>query len=166
MSLTLIHRVDEINIEDMHKLSMVKINYRGSFVGDFSERARVRIDNKRLFIVFSDVPKGDVLMKYYGNLIITSIRGYDRNNKIVKIRRKKVNDEIGNIKSKWDESKMNYEDYNKSNKYTGSIPTLISYTPAYNKVYKNASGKIIKENKLNQFQYNTLNRFRSNYGVK
>ena len=72
MSLRLIQRINEINIEDIHQLKVLEIDYGGSFIAELQENASVIITRKKIKIYFKEVPQSDVLMKYYGNFRIKS----------------------------------------------------------------------------------------------
>tara|TARA_R110002020_G_scaffold223840_11_gene433083 strand:- start:402 stop:908 length:507 start_codon:yes stop_codon:yes gene_type:complete len=156
----------EVSIENMYNLSMLEIGYNGTLVADFKEEVVVILRKNKIRIYFKEIPQSDVLMQYYGNFKIVSVFARDRNNIKIKITRKNISDEVQHITSKWNESTTKYNEYNKSNRYIGSIPSLISYTYKGKKVYKDSRNKAKKESKLSKAHLNKLNRIGSNYGVE
>ena len=166
MNIQLIQSPDEVNIENMHNLSMLEIKYRGSLIADFKEEVIVIIRQNKIKIYFKEVPQSDVLMQYYGNFKIGSLFARDRNNRKIKVTRKYTSDEMQLVLSKWNESTMKYTDYKRSNRYVGSVPSVISYTFRGKIKYKDSNNRSIKERKLSRTYFNKLNKFRSNYGVK
>ena len=166
MNIQLIKSPDEVNIDNMHNLSMLEIKYRGTLIADFKEEAVVVIRRNKIKIYFREIPQSDVLMQYYGNFKIVSLFARDRNNRKIKVTRKNTSDELQHIMSKWNESTMKYTEYKRSSRYIGSVPSVISYTYRGKKTYKDSSNRTIKERKLSALHFNKINRFRSNYGVK
>ena len=166
MSLRLIQRINEINIEDIHQLKVLEIDYKGSFIAELQENASVIITRKKIKIYFKEVPQSDVLMKYYGNFRIKSLKGIKRSGGYVNIRRISRSDVLNQIFSRWDESTMKYTDYNESFSYSGGFKTLISYTKNGKKYYKDKNNKIVKEKDLNIMQLNKFKKIRGNYGTR
>ena len=166
MNIQLIKSPDEVNIDNMHNLSTLEIKYRGTLIADFKEEVVVIIKRNRIKIYFRQIPQSDVLMQYYGNFKIVSLFARDRSNRKIKVTRRNTSDELQHKLSKWNRSIMKYTDYKRTNRYVGSVPSVISYTFRGKIKYKDSNNRSIKERKLSRTYFNKLNKFRSNYGVK
>ena len=68
MNIQLIKSPDEVNIDNMHNLSMLEIKYRGTLIADFKEEVVVIIRRNKIKVYFRQIPQSDVLMQYYGIL--------------------------------------------------------------------------------------------------
>jgi len=162
----LIQRKNEINIKRLDTIKILTIEYLGSFVAELQGDAFVIMNEKNITIAFNSVGDSDLLMKYYGNFRIKSLKGIKRSGGSVNIRRISRSDVLNQIFSRWDESTMKYTDYNESFSYSGGFKTLISYTKNGKKYYKDKNNKIVKEKDLNIMQLNKFKKIRGNYGTR
>ena len=159
MSITLTQRVQEINIKYTEEPVALEILYAGSFVGEVLGNTISSMNNKKIIIVFLSPPE-KTLIQYYGNLKIRSIKAYGKKNQTIKVKTMRINDNVNNITSKWNESTTTYENYNQSNKYVPKIKSIISCTINGNKSYSDIGG-FGGEKKLESNQKNILNRIAS-----
>tara|TARA_A100001201_G_scaffold23322_2_gene26576 strand:- start:4815 stop:5297 length:483 start_codon:yes stop_codon:yes gene_type:complete len=157
--ITITQKTDSISIENYQNLSALEISYRGFIVGEVLGNTITGMNNKKIIIGFLSDPQ-EILIKYYGDFAIKSIKAYSKNNKLIKVKRIVESDEIGHILSKWDESTNTYDSYNKSNKYSEKSKSLLSTTLNNVKRYIGVKGQI-PENKLKLNQKKSLNRIRS-----
>jgi len=164
VSITFTQRINEINIEYTNEPMAMEILYSGTFAGEVLGNTVTGMNNKKIIIVFLSPPE-ETLMIYKGNFNISQIKAYNKNQELIEVNRNIITDDIENIRSKWEESTMKYENYNESNKYYPRIEHIIASTLNDEKRYANVKGNIT-EDKLRGNQKRILNRIRGNYGVK
>ena len=157
--ITITQKTDSISIENYQNLSVLEISYKGFIVGEVLGNTVSGMNNKKIIIGFLSNPE-EVLIKYYGDFTIKSIKAYSKSNKLIKVKRIIESDEVGHILSKWDESTTTYDNYDKTNKYSEKSKSLLSTTLNNVKRYVGVKGEI-PEKKLKLNERNSLNRIRS-----
>ena len=157
--ITITQKTDSISIENYQNLSVLEISYKGFIVGEVLGNTVSGMNNKKIIIGFLSNPE-EVLIKYYGDFTIKSIKAYSKSNKLIKVKRIIESDEVGHILSKWDESTPTYDNYDKTNKYSEKSKSLLSTTLNNVKRYVGVKGEI-PEKKLKLNERNSLNRIRS-----
>ena len=115
MQAKLIHRINEINLEDGGNLKSLDIRYNGTFVGKILGDTSVSLSRSKINITFLSEPES-ILMRYSGNFKIIDVFGVYDDDSVQSVYFKLINDEVQKIKAQWDSSTQKWEDYNKSNK--------------------------------------------------
>lgn len=159
MNITLTQTTESLILDNTENISALEISYTGSLVGEVLGNTISGMNKKKIIIAFLSKPD-EIIMTYYGNFSIKSIKGYSKTNKLIKINRRTESDEIGHILSKWDESTTIYDNYDKSNRYIEKSKSLLSTTLNNEIRYIGVKGEI-PEDKLKLNQKRMLNRIRS-----
>ena len=163
MQAKLIHRINEINLEDGGNLKSLDIRYNGTFVGKILGDTSVSLSRSKINITFLSEPES-ILMRYSGNFKIIDVFGVYDDDSVQSVYFKLINDEVQKIKAQWDSSTQKWEDYNKSNKYHRPVIPIVEYSENDTIKYQEARGKSIISPPLRQ--RNILNKIRGDYGIK
>ena len=155
----------KVNLGNAQGLVALDILYKGGFIGEVFGESLVRMNNKRIIILFFELPSDGVLMNYRGKLSFTSIKAYKSDRTPINVTIKYVDDIISKSSVTWgDDEQIKYEDFKETRNYFPSLSPVLSYTYKQKQKYINPKGRI-HINKLNKNEKNTLNRIRSDYGV-
>jgi hypothetical protein len=161
MSIKLIHRINELNLEYSDKPKFLKIRYKGSFVGQILGNTKSIFTRDEITIEFLDnVP--ETIMIYAGNIKILKVLGIDNNSESIKGSFVIINDEIQRIKTKLSESTQKFEDYNQTNRHYIPIMSVIEYEENDVIKYQEVRGNRLESLPLRQ--RTMLNKIRGNYG--
>ena len=163
MQAKLIHRINEINLEDGGNLKSLDIRYNGTFVGKILGDTSVSLSRSKINITFLSEPES-ILMRYSGNFKIIDVFGVYDDDSVQSVYFKLINDEVQKIKAQWDSSTQKWEDYNKSNKYHRPVIPIVEYSENDTIKYQEARGKGLTTLPLRQKLM--LNKIRGNYGDK
>lgn len=160
MDYKFIKYTDGVYVKNLNDISYIEIKYIGSLIADIEHNTYATVKDNVIKIYFRETAQNELLMKYKGNFKIIDLKARNKKNRLIKLTTEYINDEIKNIKSKWNGNEMRYTDYNKHSN-TGTGTSLISYTFNGKKMYKNTRNKKIIESRLPKNHYKKLNSIRS-----
>lgn len=164
MKLKLIHTVNNLHLENHEKVSMLKIKFRGSFVAEFPENIAAWVKGDILNIGYREQVGTDLVMTYYGNFRVLSVKAFNEHGVPLKITKTAKSDVVNQISSIWEDCANKYVDYDQTFKHRMPVKTMLILNLYGKKTYRDRNGKIIK--KVNKWQLDNLDKIRGIYGTK
>tara|TARA_Y100001963_G_C6733344_1_gene425010 strand:- start:96 stop:488 length:393 start_codon:yes stop_codon:yes gene_type:complete len=125
LNMKLIQDFDRVIIENFEPFQYMFMHYNGSFEGNMVANGNVLIRRNILYFYNIKPDETNVLFTYNGNFNIKKTFIYNKNKRNY-ILTKKETDDVGGIKSKWNESTSKYTHFSRTNKYKPYMQTILT----------------------------------------
>jgi len=154
-----------ITIDNFKDVRSLHIKYMGSFIANINENINVKMKDNKIVLIYEDIPQGQELMQYSGELFINKIYATNRDRKKTIVSKYTKDDRWGNLTWKWGTETSEYKNFNQLVNSTKHARTIVSYERDGKLRIKDRNNRIMLPSKLNSTEIKYINN-KGNYGFK